>query len=87
MVHHFASRYFNLPSNHTSITGDAIKFVKDTQVSNAGQYDFIVHDVFTGGAEPIELFTYDMLVGLKSLLHDDGAIAIVSPFPAINIEK
>lgn len=35
-------------------------------------------DVFTGGAEPIELFTYEFLTDLSNLLKSDGTIAIVS---------
>lgn len=42
------------------------------------RYDFIIHDVFTGGAEPIDLFTLEFLTGLSSLLKSDGVIAIVS---------
>ncbi len=42
------------------------------------RYDFIVHDVFTGGAEPVDLFTHEFIIALKRLLKPDGAIAIVS---------
>jgi len=42
------------------------------------RYDFIIHDVFTGGAEPIDLFTLEFLKGLSNLLKSDGVIAIVS---------
>ncbi|RPA83345.1 S-adenosyl-L-methionine-dependent methyltransferase [Ascobolus immersus RN42] len=40
------------------------------------QYDYIVHDVFTGGAVPASLFTVDFLEKLKILLAEDGVIAI-----------
>jgi spermidine synthase len=78
-VHKFATQYFSLPPNHISVIEDAVKFVKkaDTSSSSA-QYDYIVHDVFTGGAEPAELFTYEFISGLHSLLKEDGVIAIVS---------
>lgn len=42
------------------------------------KYDYVIHDVFTGGAEPIELFTLEFLAGLSNLLKRDGVIAIVS---------
>lgn len=45
------------------------------------RYDYIIHDVFTGGAEPLELFTMEFLEGLYELLKPGGAIAIVSPLP------
>ena len=41
-----------------------------------GTYDYIIHDVFTGGVEPLELFTRDFLDNLKGLLLEDGTIAI-----------
>lgn len=77
VVHKFATQYFNLPPNHIPVIEDAVKFVKKAESSpNTPQYDYIVHDVFTGGAEPAELFTYEFLSGLYSLLKEDGAIAI-----------
>ena len=79
MVHDFAMRYFDLPQNHTSIIGDAIEIVKDMQPrpGDDNLYNYILHDVFTGGAEPIELFTQEFLEGLSNLLKPDGVIAIV----------
>lgn len=41
-------------------------------------YDYIIHDVFTGGAEPVELFTEEFLRGLSDSLSIDGVIAIAS---------
>ncbi|KAJ5149191.1 hypothetical protein N7448_000769 [Penicillium atrosanguineum] len=73
----FAEQYFNFPSNHAATVDDATKFVKKAMKNPAAhQYDYIVHDVFTGGAEPAELFTIDFLHDLKTLLKDDGVIAI-----------
>ena len=79
MVHDFATRYFDLPQNHTSIIGDAIEIVEDMQsrLGNDNLYKYILHDVFTGGAEPIELFTQEFLERLSNLLEPDGVIAIV----------
>ena len=37
-----------------------------------------IDDVFTGGAEPIELFTDEFVQGLSNLLNQHGVIAIVS---------
>ena len=50
---------------------------KGTAKVRPGRYDYIVHDVFTGGAEPVELFTEAFLRGLSFLLRPDGVIAIV----------
>ncbi|KAJ5397601.1 Spermine/spermidine synthase family protein [Penicillium cosmopolitanum] len=77
VVHKFATKYFNLQDKHNVAIEDATKFVARQQKSIPHpQYDYIVHDVFTGGAEPAELFTIQFLENLKSLLKEDGAIAI-----------
>lgn len=79
VVHDFASSHFDLPNNHTSIIGDAVKVVSDIQSNRIShEYDYILHDVFTGGAEPIDLFTMEFLTDLRRLLKQDGVIAIVS---------
>ncbi|KAL2868545.1 spermidine synthase [Aspergillus lucknowensis] len=75
VVHKFAGEYFGLPPNHTAVIDDARSFV-DTAQKDSAQYDYIVHDVFTGGAEPVELFTYEFIRGLSGLLKEDGVIAI-----------
>ncbi len=83
-VHDFASRYFHLPANHTAVLEDAVAYTDrlvavlpaegDTE---DGRFDYIVHDVFTGGAEPIALFTLEFLENLHALLKPSGVIAIV----------
>ena len=80
IVHQYAIQYFNLPTNHTAVIQDAVTFVDGLQKTrqDAGRYDYIIHDVFTGGAEPLELFTKEFLEGLSYLLNSDGVIAIVS---------
>ncbi|KAL4925738.1 spermidine synthase [Aspergillus undulatus] len=77
IVHMFAEDYFGLPSNHTPVIEDARAFVdRAKSAPQVKQYDYIVHDVFTGGAEPVELFTYEFISGLHALLKDDGVIAL-----------
>lgn len=79
MVHEFATKYFHLPSNHTSVIDDAMYFVGKALFGGPEQYsyDYIIHDVFTGGSEPVELFTEGFLAGLRDLLKPDGVVAIV----------
>ena len=76
IVHDFATIYFNLPSNHTSIIQDAVGWAAETSASYSAIYDYIIHDVFTGGAEPLSLFTEQFLRNLRSLLKPQGAIAL-----------
>lgn len=79
VVHEFASKYFSLPSNHTAVIEDAVSYT-DRLAGSADEkrFDYIVHDVFTGGAEPIALFTLEFLENLNTLLKPNGVIAIVS---------
>src|SRR5271156_1058062 len=77
VVHEFALKYFNLPSNHTVVVGDALQVVQQMTTNVNSRYDIIIHDVFTGGAEPVELFTLEFLSNLAALLRPDGVIAIV----------
>ena len=76
VVHEFATKYFDLPDGHTAHLEDAIEFVEVKSQEKPESYDYIVHDVFTGGAEPTALFTFEFLQGLKSLLKADGVVAI-----------
>ena len=81
VVHEFATKYFSLPLNHTAVIRDAIGAVDDMQNTHANNYHYIIHDVFTGGTEPISLFTKEFLTDLRHLLSSDGVIAIVSNVP------
>lgn len=76
IVHQWAQKYFDMPVKHTAYLGDARAVVEDQRRSAPAQYDYIIHDVFTGGAEPLELFTLSFLTGLRELLKPNGAIAI-----------
>ncbi|EFX01413.1 spermine spermidine synthase family protein [Grosmannia clavigera kw1407] len=77
-VHDLASRYFHMPANHTAVVEDAVTYAdRAAHAVPAGpRYDYIVHDVFTGGAEPISLFTLEFLQDLHALLKPTGVIAI-----------
>ncbi|KAI9869700.1 MAG: hypothetical protein M1830_005204 [Pleopsidium flavum] len=78
VVYEYATKYFGLPTDHNLIIEDALSYVE--RAHQIGQqrecYDYIIHDVFTGGAEPVDLFTTEFLTGLSDLLKPDGAVAI-----------
>lgn len=82
IVYDFAVKYFNLPARHTAVIEDAISWGNKNVATLANHFDYIIHDVFTGGAEPIELFTEEFLVTLRALLSPSGVIAIVSCPPS-----
>ncbi|RMZ91440.1 hypothetical protein DV736_g1344, partial [Chaetothyriales sp. CBS 134916] len=76
-VHRYAVEYFSLPHNHSIYIGDAVAAVKANVKKNQTKiFTHVIHDVFTGGAEPVELFTLEFLSGLRDLMTDDGVVAI-----------
>lgn len=77
IVYDFAVKYFGLPSNHTAAIEDAVAYTERVALDQAQSFDYIIHDVFTGGAEPIPLFTLEFLQSLSTLLKPNGVIAIV----------
>jgi spermidine synthase len=77
VVRQYALEYFSLPEDHTPVITDAVKYASETTKYTKKQFDYIVHDVFTGGAEPVDLFTKEFLGDLHNLLKPNGAIAIV----------
>lgn len=40
------------------------------------KYDLIIHDCFTGGAEPTHLLTHEMFTQLKNLMTEHGVLAL-----------
>ena len=76
VVHKYATEFFGLSPNHNTVISDAVRYVAEKSVSAPKSYDYIIHDVFTGGAEPVYLFTTEFMQGLYNLLKDDGAVAI-----------
>ncbi|KKY13974.1 putative spermine spermidine synthase [Diplodia seriata] len=75
-VHAMATKHFALPPRHTAVLRDAVGYVAETAARAPASFDYIIHDVFTGGAEPAALFTLDFLAGLKTLLRPDGVVAV-----------
>lgn len=78
VVYDFAVKYFGLPENHTAVIDDAVRYTAKLADTTDKKFDYIVHDVFTGGAEPVELFTLEFLQTLYKLLTPSGVVAIVS---------
>lgn len=76
VVHHYATKYFGLSPRHTAVIDDAVSYVAHKSVSAPENFDYIMHDVFTGGAEPVYLFTTEFMTGLYDLLKPDGSVAI-----------
>ena len=71
-----ARAHFGFGHAERVIHGDAVATAADLADQGA-RFDMIVHDVFTGGAEPAALFTPAFLATLRTLLAPGGRIAIV----------
>ncbi|KAL7946521.1 S-adenosyl-L-methionine-dependent methyltransferase [Trichoderma barbatum] len=75
-VYEFAQKYFQLRENSPAVIEDAVKYTTKAANETKEIYDYIVHDVFTGGVEPVDLFTFEFIGNLYTLLKPDGVIAI-----------
>ncbi|SFW16196.1 fused MFS/spermidine synthase [Nitrosovibrio sp. Nv17] len=67
-----ARNHFGFRPTGAFVVGDARYEIK--RLPN--RYDYIMHDCFTGGSEPVHLLTREMLLELKALLKDDGILAL-----------
>ncbi len=76
-----AKKYFNFNPTGRVIIGDARYQVKKLDK----KYNFIVHDCFTGGAEPIHMLSLEMIRELKSHLAPGGILAL--NFVGFTVEK
>jgi len=80
VVLEYATKYFGLSPKHNAIVADAVSYASQVANDTTQRYDYIIHDVFTGGAEPVDLFTAEFLSNLEAALKPNGVIAIAS-FP------
>ncbi|KAL9052497.1 MAG: hypothetical protein Q9162_005353 [Coniocarpon cinnabarinum] len=72
-----ARRWFDVPNDLIIHTTDAKDWVTGALSSaKIPEYDFLIHDVFTGGAEPLPLFEHAFLWDLRKLLAIGGKAAI-----------
>jgi hypothetical protein len=88
VVHRFAKKWFALPENHTAVIADAVEWVVGGQSlphnknndaeAQLPKFDYIIHDVFTGGASPLSLFTAQFLRNLRSRLREDGGVIAIN---------
>jgi len=74
VVEQYARKHFGLPREQRVEIADAVQWVSRTP--KLQRFNYIIHDVFTGGAEPLALFTEKFLSNLRALLEVDGVIAL-----------
>lgn len=81
-----AQQYFGLKLPETHLFAeDALDFVsrkdpfaKSSTVTKSGteKYDYVIHDVFTGGSVPLALFDRAFFLDLKLIMKDDAVLAL-----------
>lgn len=67
-----AETYFGFQPSGNLIVGDARYEIKQMNK----QYDFIVHDCFTGGSDPSHLLSKEMFQSIQARLADNGVLAV-----------
>ncbi|KAI9145408.1 S-adenosyl-L-methionine-dependent methyltransferase [Paraphysoderma sedebokerense] len=73
-VVNFARDYFGLDTvkGHVFVQ-DGRDFVETSQL---GVYDYVIHDVFTGGSLPKSLFSFEVLLRIRQILKRDGVLSV-----------
>lgn len=67
----FATQWFGFGGN--IVVDDALNFIETTET---GIYDYVVHDVFTGGAVPSSLISTEVLRRIRVIMKPSGVFAI-----------
>ncbi|KAF9975788.1 hypothetical protein BGZ65_008097 [Modicella reniformis] len=73
VVADYASMYFDWPHPHQLFIQDGRQFIKDAP---EGKYDYVIHDVFTGGGVPPSLFSLEALHDIQRIMKPDGVLAL-----------
>jgi spermidine synthase len=74
MVYQYAREYFGLPEPRHAFLEDGRAVV--TRAAN-DSYDYILHDVFTGGSVPKRLFSLEFINEIRRVLKPDGVLTLV----------
>ena len=69
----YSKEFFDLPSNVNTIVGDGLQVASNIPPET---YDFVLHDVFTGGSLPSHLFTIEAFSAFKKAMRNDGVMAM-----------
>ncbi|KAF9896083.1 hypothetical protein BX616_008174, partial [Lobosporangium transversale] len=73
VVANYATQYFDWPQPHRLFIQDGRQFIKDAP---EGEYDYVIHDVFTGGGVPPQLFSLEALYDIQRIMKPDGVLAL-----------
>ncbi|KAI9592776.1 hypothetical protein BDF19DRAFT_425167 [Syncephalis fuscata] len=73
MVYKYARDYFGLPEPRHAFLEDGRGVIE--RASDAS-YDYILHDVFTGGSVPKQLFSLEFIKEIQRVLKPDGVLTL-----------
>ncbi|KAA1089080.1 hypothetical protein PGT21_006394 [Puccinia graminis f. sp. tritici] len=77
MVYEYAQTYFGFPTPDGGIFLEDARIYLDRQDRReGGDFDYVIHDVFTGGSVPSSLFTLECWQAIRARLKDDGVLAV-----------
>lgn len=71
----YAMQFFNFPVPRAVYIEDGREYIKNAP---ADTYDYVLHDVFTGGSAPPHLFSLEALQHIKRIMKPDGILSVVS---------
>jgi len=74
VVADYASMYFDWPTPHQLFIQDGRQYIKN---ADENKYDYVIHDVFTGGGVPPSLFSLEALHDIQRIMKPDGVLALV----------
>jgi len=78
VVYRFAREYFNLPKPQHVYLQDARTWVQEhSTMAEDDKFDYVIHDCFSGGGVPQHIYTVEFWDSLKSILKEDGVLAVV----------
>ncbi|KAF9551682.1 hypothetical protein EC957_006575 [Mortierella hygrophila] len=69
----YATEYFDWPAPHEKFIQDGRQFIRNAP---EGKYDYVIHDVFTGGGVPPSLFSLEALHDIQRIMRPDGVLAM-----------
>ncbi|KAK9764423.1 hypothetical protein K7432_008063 [Basidiobolus ranarum] len=72
-VYGYAREFFDLPEPNQVFLQDGREYINHGEPA---MYDYILHDVFTGGSVPPTLFSHEALLQMKRVLKTDGILAL-----------
>ncbi|KAJ3324960.1 hypothetical protein HDV06_005548 [Boothiomyces sp. JEL0866] len=73
-LYEYALKYFNLPMPRNAFIGDGRLYVEKHAQNSS--YDYVLHDIFTGGYVEPSLFSVEIFSSIKAILKPDGVLAV-----------